>query len=47
MIQVMRNGELVSVINYGWESDTFYENWMGRSATDNSMPKMHGASMDI
>ena len=43
----MRNGELVSVINYGWESDTFYENWMGRSATDNSMPKMHGASIDI
>ena len=47
MIQVMHNGKLVSVINYGWESATFYENWMGSSAKDNSMPKMHGASIDI
>jgi len=47
MIQVMHNGKLVSVINYGWESATFYENWMGSSAKDHSMPKMHGASIDI
>ncbi|MBF0202642.1 MAG: hypothetical protein HQK66_15340 [Desulfamplus sp.] len=32
MIQVMHNGKLVSVINYGWESATFYENWMGGSS---------------
>jgi hypothetical protein len=47
MIQVMHNGKLVSIINYGWESSTFYENWMGSSAKDHSMPKMHGVSMDI
>jgi hypothetical protein len=47
MIQVMHNGKLVSVINYGWESATFYENWMGSSAKHNPMPKMHGASIDI
>ncbi len=47
MIQVLHNGKLVSVINYGWESAKFYENWMGNSAKDNSMPKMHGASIDI
>ncbi len=47
MIQVMHNGKLVSVINYGWESATFYENWMGSSAEDNPMPKMYGASIDI
>lgn len=38
MIQVMHNGKLVSLINYGWESVAFYENWM---------PNMHGASIDI
>ena len=47
MIQVMHNGKLVSIINYGWESATFYENWMASSAKDNPMPKMHGASIDI
>lgn len=47
MIQVMHNGKLVSVINYGWEAATFYENWMGSSAKDKMMPKMHGASIDI
>jgi len=43
----MFNGKLVSIINYGWESATFYENWMGSSAKDNPMPKMHGASIDL
>jgi len=47
MIQVLYNGKLVSVINYGWESAIYYENWMGSSAKDNSMPKMNGASIDI
>ncbi len=47
MIQVMHNGKHVSVINYGWESATFYENWMGSSAKDNLMPEMHGASIDM
>ena len=47
MIQVMHNGNLVSIINYGWESATFYENWMGSSEKGNTVPKMHGASIDI
>ena len=47
MIQVMHNGNLVSIINYGWESATFYEKWMGGSEKDNLIPKMHGASIDI
>jgi hypothetical protein len=47
MIQVMHNGKIVSVINYGWESAIFYENWMSSSEKDISIPKMHGASIDI
>ena len=47
MIQVMHEGRLVSIINYGWENRTFYEKWMGSSAEDDSMPEMHGASIDI
>jgi len=47
MIQVVHNEKLVSVINYGWESATFYESWMGGGAMDNSMTKMHGATIDI
>ncbi len=47
IIQVMHNGKLVSIINYGWESATFYEHWMGSSEKDNLMPKMHGASIDM
>jgi len=47
MIQVMHNGNPVSIISYGWESATFYEKWMFSSAKDDSMPKMHGASIDI
>jgi hypothetical protein len=47
MIQVMHNGRLVSIINYGWESSAFYKKWMGSSAEDNLFPAMHGASIDI
>lgn len=47
MIQVLHNGKLVSILNYGWDSAAFYENWMDSSAKDNPMPKMNGASIDI
>ncbi len=47
MIQVMLNEKLVSIINYGWEPQIFYENWMGDDTEDELMPKMHGASIDI
>ena len=45
MIQVMHKGKLVSVINYGWESTSFYQKWFGGSAKDSM--NMHGASIDI
>ena len=47
MIQVMHEGRLVSIINYGWESAAFYRSWMGSSSEDNPMPEMNGASIDI
>jgi len=47
MIQVMQEGRLVSIINFGWEPAAFYQNWMGSSAEDNPLPEMHGASIDI
>ena len=47
MIQVMHEGRLVSIINYGWESHEFYRNWMGSSEENHPMPEMHGASIDI
>lgn len=47
MIQVIHNGKLVSVINYGWESAAFYKSWTGSSTRDKSMPRMHGTSIDI
>jgi hypothetical protein len=47
MIQVMHEGKLVSIINYGWEPAAFYQNWMGSGAEENPMSVMHGASIDI
>jgi hypothetical protein len=47
MIQVMHEGRLVSIINYGWESREFYRQWMGSTEERHPMPEMHGASIDI
>jgi hypothetical protein len=47
MIQVFHNGSFVSTINYGWESPSFYQNWMGGKWDDEVMSQMHGASIDI
>ena len=47
MIQVLHNGTNVATINFGWEPHSFYEKWMGSGSSDNSMPKMAGATMDI
>lgn len=47
MIQVLHNGTNVATINFGWESHTFYEKWMGSGSSDKSMPKMAGATTDI
>ena len=49
MIQVMLNGKLVSIINYGWESKAYYKNWIGGDEDDDDefVSGMHGASIDI
>jgi len=47
MIQVIHNGKLVAIINYGWESKTYYDNWMGDKTDTETIPKMNGASIDI
>lgn len=44
MIQVMHEGRLVSLINYGWEEPEFYRKWMG---DDESVAPMAGPSIDI
>ena len=47
MVHVLLNEKLVSIINYGWESKSFYDNWMGENTDTESIPKMNGASIDI
>jgi hypothetical protein len=47
MIQVMHNGKLVSIINYGWESAGFYEKWVGSDTDGNLFPPMNGATIDL
>lgn len=47
MIQVLHEGKLVSIINYGWESSDFYKRWMGSESAEEWMPQMQGASIDI
>ncbi len=46
MIRVLHNGEAVSIINYGWESPSYYKQWFGADQ-DEDVPPMHGASIDI
>lgn len=47
MIQVIHNGRLVAIINYGWESATFYKNWMGHEEDEGGFPSMKGATIDL
>lgn len=47
MIHVLHNGKHVSTINYCWESQSFYENWMGDNNETNPYTPMTGASIDI
>ena len=44
MIQVMHDGRFVALINYGWESPSFYKKWMG---DDSDVPPMAGPSIDF
>jgi hypothetical protein len=47
IIQVEHNGELVSVINFGWETPEYYTNWMGADPDDEMARQMAGASIDM
>jgi len=47
MIQVMHEGAPVSIINYGWESPSFYQTWMHATEDDATTLSMAGASIDI
>jgi len=47
MIQVFHKDKLVSIINFGWESVSYYKKWMNIREDDNLMSEMHGASIDI
>ena len=47
MIQVLHDGKPVSIINYGWESPSYYKQWMGSDSEDESSEQMSGPSIDI
>ncbi len=47
MIKVLHNEKFVSLINFGWESASFYEKWMGSGTNDDSFPSMSGANIDL
>jgi len=47
MVHVLHNGKHVATINYGWESKSFYEKWMGDSNGTHPFLEMAGASIDI
>ena len=47
IIQVLHDGELVSVISYGWESPKYYCEWMGMGADDDIAKEMSGVSIDM
>lgn len=47
IIQVLLDGKLVSLVNFGWESPKFYLRWLG-SATDRELAaEMSGVSIDF
>lgn len=43
MVAVMHNGAQVATVDFGWETDAYYQKWMGGEAA--GMPKMSGASI--
>jgi hypothetical protein len=47
LIQVLYNGVHVSTIGFGWESPSFYRNWMGVTTDEEYMPQLHGATIDM
>ena len=47
MIQVLHEGRPVSIINYGWETPSFYKGWMQSAVDDADVSSMAGASIDI
>jgi hypothetical protein len=49
IIQVMHGGQLVSVVNFGWESPKFYLRWLGGTPDMNRdlAEEMSGLSIDF
>ena len=46
MIHVMHNDAHVATINFGWETQKFYHEWIGADL-DEDMPPLHGTTIDI
>jgi hypothetical protein len=47
LIQILHNGIHVSTIGFGWESPSFYKNWMKDTSDEGYMPQLHGATIDM
>ncbi|HLX61274.1 MAG TPA: hypothetical protein VKX17_08340 [Planctomycetota bacterium] len=47
MIQVLRNGTLVSIINFGWEPLEFYKKWYGKAGSHSDAVEFKGPAIDI
>ena len=47
LIQVLHDGVHVSTIGFGWESPSFYNDWMGVTPDEDDMPQLDGATIDI
>ena len=47
MIHVLHEGNVASVVNYGWESPKFYCDWMGAGPDDEMAIEMSGVSIDF
>lgn len=47
LIQVLHNGVHVSTIGFGWESPSFYKDWMGVRSDEEYTSRLDGASIDM
>lgn len=47
MIQILHEGNYVSLVNYGWESPKFYLRWLGNPDDRELAEEMSGVSIDL
>lgn len=47
MIQILHEGRYVSLVNFGWESPTFYLRWLGSAGERGLADEMSGLSVDV